>query len=264
MAVSVGDSVLYMSEVMKGIPYGIDSADSIHIMRNVIDTWLRRQVLITIAERNLDNAEEIENMVNRYREDLILDRYLSLMDSRDNVRIDKRKLNLYYKTYGDSMLLEEPLVKGAFIKVLGTDPELEKIREWMGKADNKSIDNLERYGLRSATQYAYFNDKWYPWHEVAELVPYRFFDADAFLESTVDFETNYGGSVYILHISDYRNSGEKMPEEYAKSQIAEMLRHEEVAQRREALISELYSKAIEEGVLKRGVYDPVTGRMNDK
>lgn len=262
IVVQVGDSALLLSDVVRDVPRGISSDDSVRLTRAIIEGWLRRQVLINVAERNLEDFENIDRMVERYREDLILNRYLMMMDSHDRHRVDQKRVDMYYKLHKDSMVLDEPVVKGIFLKVREDDSDLDKLRGWMQKGDENSIDNLEKSGLRSATQYSYFKDRWYPWHEVAELVPYRFFDADAFLESTHDFETTYGGSVYLLHITDYVESGEGMPEDYAKDIIEGILRQEAISTRRQELVSEIYSHAIEEGILKRGLYDPVTGRMS--
>lgn len=263
LVVSVGDSALMLEDVLAQVPRGLEPEDSVAMFRSTVETWLRRQVLMSVAVGNIDNIDEIDRMVEDYRTDLILNRYLALMAESDDNSVSKRSIDRYYREYGDSMLLEEPVVKGIFLKVSENDPALGSLRRWMHDPDDKAVDNLERNGLRGAVQYEYFQDRWHPWHEVAEMVPYRFFDADAFLESTRDFETTYGGSVYLIHISEYVPTGQKMPEEYARQRIAAQLRHNSVVANRDKLISGIYRREMDKGRLHKGIYDPVTGTLED-
>lgn len=260
MVVALGDSVLNLSEVLQQIPRGLEPADSLAMFRAIVETWLQRQVLMSVAVNNIPDMSEIDRMVDNYRTDLILGRYLSILGERNN-RPDNRQVEQYYRANADSMILEEPVVKGIFLKVNEKDPNIDKLRQWMREADEDAVDNLEVTGLREATQYEYFQDRWHAWHEVADLVPYRFFDADAFLQSTKDFETSYGGSVYIIHIAEYVGTGEKMPADYAKANIEEMIRRSNVAAGRRKLITDIYRREVDEGRLRGGIYDPETGKL---
>ena len=260
MVVALGDSVLNLSEVLQQIPRGLEPADSLAMFRAIVETWLQRQVLMSVAVNNIPDMSEIDRMVDNYRTDLILGRYLSILGERNN-RPDNRQVEQYYRANADSMILEEPVVKGIFLKVNEKDPNIDTLRQWMREADEEAVDNLEVTGLREATQYEYFQDRWHAWHEVADLVPYRFFDADAFLQSTKDFETSYGGSVYIIHIAEYVGTGEKMPADYAKANIEEMIRRSNVAAGRRKLITDIYRREVDEGRLRGGLYDPETGKL---
>lgn len=262
VVVSVGDSVLTLDDLLSVIPRGLSEEDSIALMQSVVESWIRKHILTDMAERRIGNLDEIERLVDDYRTNLILSRYLATLDIRHSPDEDKRQIDKYYSAVSDSMVLEEPLVKGIYIKIDENEPRLNDLREWMRRGDAESVELLESNGLRRALQYEYFVDRWLPWHEVAGLIPYRFYDADAFLGSTKDFETNYNGSIYILHISAYLGSGDKMPEEYGRTRVAEMLRHSNMTEMRRKLISKLYSKEIEEGRLKGGIYDPVTGNLS--
>ena len=86
----------------------------------------------------------------------------------------------------------------------------------------------------------------------------------AFLGSARDFETSYGGSTYILHVFDYLPTGSVMPYEYASRRIADMMEREKKADYRIRLLTSLYSKSIEEGRLKPGLYDPIKRKMRQE
>lgn len=263
--VAYGDTALMLREVVRQIPRGLAPEDSVEMLRSIVETWLRREVLTEFGARNLPDMDQIERLVDQYRSDLILGRYLARVDMGAAPNVSNRRVDRYLAELRDSMALEEPLVKGIFLKVGADDANLAALRRWMKTSTDYSVDKLEHDKLRGATQYEYFMDRWHPWHEVADLVPYRFEDADAFLEANKDFETEYKGSVYIIHISDYVGTGGAMPLEYARQQARETLRREDIAARRQEIVRDIYRQEMSDGRLRKGIYDPSNGRLgNDK
>lgn len=263
VVVAYGDTALMLREVVHQIPRGLEPEDSIAMFRAIVETWLRREVLTDYAARNLPDIEEVERLVEQYRSDLILGRYLARVDMSADPNVSNRRVEKTLAQMSDSMILGEPVVKGIFLKVGEDDANLGALRRWMRTSTDYSVDKLEHDKFRGTTQYEYFMDRWHPWHEVADLMPYRFDDADAFLEANRDFETQYGGSVYIIHISEYVGTGRKMPNDYAYQLVSEMLRQEEVAARRQEIVRDVYRREVSDGRLRKGLYDPSTGRMAD-
>ena len=72
------------------------------------------------------------------------------------------------------------------------------------------------------------------------------------MENNVDFETELNGTVYILHLTDYRKSGTLMPEEYAAPLIEDRIKAQHLADYEAGLIRALRASAIEKDILKEG------------
>lgn len=258
----VGDSALTVRDVVRLIPAGLTEEDSLEMFNSITERWIRSMMLSDIAQENVTELARINRMAEDYRNSLIIDRYLrSKQEETDEV--SDQSVKSYYSEHGSEMKLEAPIVKGIYLKVADSEENISEIRKWMSAAKPKDIDKIEKNGLRHASQYEYFEDRWIDWNDVAEQIPYRFYDADAFLRSTKDFETNYGGSTYLLHISEYIPSGEVMPFDFAKGKIKEMLTREKKGDYRQKLLKSLYRKGIQEGKLKPGLYDPLTGTVSD-
>lgn len=260
--VSVGDSSLRLADVVRQIPRGLTPADSSLMFNQIVETWVREQVLTDVAKKNIPDMDRIDRLVETYRNNLILNEYLSTMSNQAVSNVPEEKIKDYYEQHHQEMLLEQPIIKGAFLKVSDADPKLAELRKWMSQFSDKSIDNIETSGLRQASQYKYFKDEWHEWNAVAEKIPYRFFDADAFVRSTRDFETQEGGSVYLLHISEFVPSGAEMPYEFAKLKIEEIIHADDLAKYRENLINDIYARQIKEGNLRPGLYNPVSRQYN--
>lgn len=255
--VSVNDSSLRLQDVLNMIPSGLSEEDSLALFHNIVDTWVENNVLEEVAKENVYDIEKINNMAASYRNRLIIDEYIRRIEKRRNAKVKDQDIKDYYDVHSEELIIREPIIKGLYLKISDDDESLNEVRRWMQTATDASVDNIEKFGLKHASQYEYFINKWISWSEVADQIPYRFYDADAFLQRTRDFETEYDGSVYLLHISDYLPSGSKMPIEYASSKIAEIISAQKSREYRDNIRKSIYQQSIKSGKLVPGLYDPV-------
>lgn len=261
--VAVGDSALTLRDVLLRIPSGLSEQDSVEMFNSIVERWVRRMMLSDVASENVEEFENINRLAEDYRDNLIIERYLR-SKVKEAPGVSDRDIRTYYEEHAEELKLSQPLVKGIYIKVADSEENLADIRRWMAAASPAAVDKIEKSGLRQASQYEYFKDKWIEWNEVADQIPYRFYDADAFLSSTKDFETSYSGSTYLLHIYEYLPSGSPMPFEYASGLITEILGKQGKASYRLNLLSSLYARGVRDGVLKPGLYDPVKRQMRPR
>lgn len=250
------DSALTMSYVLSRIPTGVEAEDSTELFRRIADTWLENMALMDLATSNSQNLDRIERLVEDYRSQLIVDEYLSNMSRASKGAVTESAVKKYFDRQGESMTLDEPIVKGVYLKLPETDRHLDDVRRWMKSGTGKAVDNIERNGLSEALQYEYFGDRWVEWSSIASQIPYRFFDADAFLASTPYFETVYDGSVYMLRILDYVKSGDMMPYQYASIRIRRILEKENMEAARRKILSGIYRDAVKDGRLKTYSFSP--------
>ncbi len=218
-------------------------------------------LLTKVAAENIPGVDRLDRMVADYRNRLIMMEYRKRMKEDSRKSISDAEVKSYYEAHADDMRLEHPVIKGIYIKVPSNAERIENVRQWVFSASKESIDKLEKYGLKGAIQYDWFADRWVDWEIVAEQIPYRFYDADAFVESTVNFETEYNGSTYFLHISEYLKSGDVMPYSFATEQIREMMSEKYKRDSESRLMQSLFRKAIDDGSLKAEGFDPVGHRM---
>lgn len=271
-----GDSALTRSDVVARIPVGIAPDDSARLFRQIVENWVEDMLLTDMAEDRIGNLDRIERKVKAYRRQLIVAEYLrSVRDNGRNVA-DDDAVRSYFDAHRKEMLLEAPIVKGIYVKLPADAERLDDVRKWVRSASESSVDKLEHYGLGQALQYDYFENRWLDWQSLAEEIPYRFSDPDAFLSTLVApdsdkdsgastpaqgpargfFETQAGGSVYMLHVSRWIPSGSEMPYEFASPRIASMIEQQNAAEYQKALVASLYRRAKKEKVLRIVNYDP--------
>ncbi|MFG6425252.1 hypothetical protein [Lepagella muris] len=254
---SMGSKILTLHEVEDKIPVGIDPADSVALFREIIGNWVTTAVISEFAESKLPDMEEIDRRVEDYRNRLIVTEYLRRMKESRQPKISQDSIREYYDIHRNELLTESPLVKGIYIKVPSSIKGIDEIRQLVFSGTEEDIDRLENDWMEAALQYDYFGNKWIDWQVLADQIPYRFHSPDSFLESSRNFETTNNGSTYIFHISEYLPSGSVQPYEFAAAAITEVLEQSKISTYEKALVSSLVKKAVKDGRLVPGAYDPL-------
>ncbi|MDE6018092.1 MAG: hypothetical protein K2G85_04690 [Muribaculaceae bacterium] len=248
------DSILLMQDILKQIPADISKEDSASLIKTITDQWIDGLLIEDLAGSQIDDMDRINSLTQMYRRSLIADSYRRKMRQNGVQPIDKKKASQYYKSHISEMKLERPIIKGLFIRLPSTSRHIDEVRGWMKSDDPESYDQLENTGRREATVFRYFADRWIDFDVIADEIPKNLSEADKFVEETTDFETEINGTVYILHLTDHRKSGETMPEEYAIPLIEDRMSTQNLADYEIGLIKALRKSAIENNILKEGNY----------
>lgn len=256
----IGDSTLYLNDVLAKLPSNLEKEDSAKMFATIVDTWIQSILLADYAEQSIPDMERIERLVENYRKQLIISEYRRILQSSEKQKVEEDKIKEYYETHIEDLILEQPLIKGVYLKIPEEIAGNNDVETLMKDPVGNNLDNLEKTVIGKALQYDYFMDTWVGFETIADQIPYRFFDADAFVESTPDFTTTYNGATYYLHITEYMNSGERIPYEFAKSHIEQVLSRQNNDEYERKLINGLYKQALKEGRLKKIGYDPVEHR----
>lgn len=248
------DSVLLLSDIVRRIPPDISTADSAALIKRIADQWIEGFLIEDLAAGQIDDMDRINALTANYRRSLIADSYRRKMRRNGVQPVDMDGVRAYYKEHAPELRLERPIVKGLYIRIPASSRHLDDIRQWMRQADPDSYDALENTGRREATAFRYFADQWTDFDIIAGEIPQRLGDGDRFVESTVDFETELNGTVYILHLTDYRKTGSTMPEEYAAPIIEDRMKALHLADYEAGLIKALRASAVEKKILREGSF----------
>lgn len=250
IVVEVGDTALTLIDVTRRIPRGLSESDSTELFNSIVDSWIDRLLLEQLGNENIDDMADIDRMVETYRRKLIVASYRRNLRASHRWRVPEDSVKRYYREHSEELTLTSPVMKGLYLKLPSDASRLPDIRRWMMTATPDAVDNLEKYGLQDAIKYSFFEDSWTDWSIIAKDIPYRFEDADEFVRTRQNFETSYGGITYLLHISEYMPSGDRMPYEVAAPVIAEILEGDAGEKYEKDLIRSLHARAQKEGRLR--------------
>lgn len=245
--VRIGDKALTRGDLEREIPDRLKSKDSALFADNYIKQWVDDQLLYDVASRNIPDKENIDRMVERYRQELVIFEYQKhLLNEKLGKEISEEAMNIYYEKNHDKFKLHSAIIKGLFLKVPENSPQITRLKKWYKSNTPEAVENIEKYGLHNAVIYEYFYDKWVSFDEVMDNIPYSVEREADFLRTHKNIELNHKGYWYFLNISDYQLKGEQMPFDFAKAQIKEILMNQKKMNFLKEVKDELYQDALKE------------------
>ena len=245
--VRIGDKVLTRGDLEREIPDRLRSKDSALFADNFIKRWVDDQLLYEVASRNIPDKENIDRMVERYRQELVIFEYQKhLLNEKLDKEISEEDMSVYYEKNRDKFKLHSAIIKGLFLKVPENSPQIARLKKWYKSVTPEAVENIEKYGLHNAVIYEYFYDKWVSFDEIMDNIPYSVEREADFLRTHKNIELNHKGYWYFLNISDYQLKGGQMPFDFAKAQIKEILINQKKMDFLKEVKEELYRDALKE------------------
>ena len=223
--VEVSGEFLYKEDLQAALPLNISKDDSVLFAEHYIKNWIEDALLFDKAEGNIPDNDKISKLVENYRRALIMHTYQEeLVNQKLANDISEEEINAYYEKNKELFRLDNPLVKGLFIKVPLSSPDLGNVRVWYRKNNQDVIEKLEKYSLRNAVSYDYFYDRWISVPDVAAKIPLKVLDTDAnYLDKNRNVEVKDTAFCYFLHIEDFLGKDKQKPLDFARDEIKEIL-----------------------------------------
>ncbi len=242
---------LYREDLQAVLPANLSKDDSLLFAEHYIRNWVEDILLYDKAQSNIPNNTEIEKLVENYRKALIMHTYQqALIHQRLSEEISEEELQDYYEKNLTLFKVERPLMKGLFIKVPLTAPQLANVRRWYKTETQDAVEHLEKYSLQNAVKYEYFYDKWVPVSEVLDLIPLKVPDVEGYLDKNRHVELKDTAYYYFLNVSDYRPIGEQEPYEFARVQVKDMLLNVKQVDFMKQVKDDLYQRAVKRDKIK--------------
>ena len=249
--VELDGSFLYREDLQAVLPAGLSKDDSLLFAEHYIRNWVEDMLLYDKAQSNIPNSGEIDRLVENYRKALIMHTYQqALIHQQLSEEISEQDLTDYYEKNQALFKVERPLMKGLFIKVPLTAPQLANVRRWYKTETQEAVEHLEKYSLQNAVKYEYFYDKWVTVSEVLDLMPLKVPDVDDYLDKNRHVELKDTAFCYFLNVSDYRRMGEEEPYEFARTQVKDMLLNVRQVEFMKQVKDDLYRRAVKRDKIK--------------
>jgi hypothetical protein len=244
--VEVNHHFLYKEDLTPVLPAGLSKQDSTHFVQQYIRNWVEETLLYDKAEDNIPNSAEIDKRVENYRKALIMHTYQQqLINQQLTAEIPEQEILNYYQQNKQIFRLESPMIKGLFIKVPLTAPQLANVRRWYKSEKQDAVDHLEKYNLQNGVKYKYFYGTWTPMNELLDLLPLKTSSPGTYFDKHRHIELKDTAFYYFLNISDYRGTGAVKPYEAAHDEVKELLTNQRCVQFMDGVKNDLYQQAVD-------------------
>lgn len=252
LVAQVFDKKLFSNEVMAVVPEALDSTDQILAKNAYIDRWIKENVMLHEAEKNIPADLQIDRLVADYKASLIMLQYeKSVVESLLDTVISDQELEAYYEENKSQYQLESTIVRCHFIKLPRDLDEnvVKKIEnDWKSK---KEPDFHELVSLSNTFASTYYlNDSiWYKLDVISQEMPEGSVNLNAIRNNKV-FQLTNDEYYYFLKILEIKDKKEIAPLAFIQEQASRVILHKRKIALLEKLREDLYQRAVSRNNIK--------------
>ena len=216
---------LFPSDISHAIPVGTSIQDSIVLVKRYIDTWVKDQLMLHMAEQALtEEQKDFENQIAEYRRSLLIFSYRQkLLRQKLDTVVSDSEIQTYYEANINNFILGQNVIKGTFIKIPLSSPRIDVLRGWSRSNGEDDLDQIEKYCMNYADKYSDFNDTWVYFSSIKVQLPIEISEPSRYLRYNKNIETTDQQYRYFLHVSDHLQDGEVAPVEMVAIDITNII-----------------------------------------
>lgn len=245
---NVGEIFLYKKDVEGIVPSGIASSDSIDLIERHIDSWVKKQLLISEAQKQLSFDEvELERRVLDYRYALMMHEFEKYNISQKlNRTITEEEIVDYYEKNIDNFELKQNIITGYFIQLSKDAPKLRRFRALLRSNRESDIEELRSYAYSYGTKVHLNDSVWVNFEDVINNTPLMDIDDKSdFIKRNRVYETKDESYFYFLKITDFKLQNDTSPLEFVRDDITNIILNKRKVKLAKELEEEIYENAVE-------------------
>ncbi|MFA6779675.1 MAG: hypothetical protein WCU80_07840 [Paludibacteraceae bacterium] len=248
---SVKGHYLYPDDVPGLNAVGLSSEDSASIIEQYVKTWATGILFYDKAQESVENSDEIEELMERYRESLLVYEYqLQLVKNEVDNKIPESEIRGYYEKNEGLFKSGEVLISGFYIVIPNKAPDMEAFRTLSKHPETENFDIIESLCVKNAAKFEYFRDNWLSLSDIQKNVSVTLNPHQMQREKSV-YEVKDSVSTFLCYVERYRSVGDVQPFEYAEPRIKAIISERKKNDFLKKFGDDLLEEASKSGELKR-------------
>jgi len=238
-----GENILSLDDVFNSMPKGLSEADSLKWSNDFSNQWLRNQIIIAKAEKNLPKSQlNIDIEVLQYKSDLLKYKYENYyLRNKINTQVSTNEIDAFYKENKSALISTKTLVKATYVAVSNSIKDRYKVKQWLVSKREKDQEKLKVYAFKNAKVFDDFEEEWIELNSLKLLSHSKLLKENKSILNKVIEQKNDNITHYIL-VKEMIQVGQIMPLEYAKDEIVKII----VNRRKNKLLEEFSLKIDQE------------------
>ncbi|MDR2814215.1 MAG: hypothetical protein LBB79_06125 [Prevotellaceae bacterium] len=238
-----GSKELHLENVKGIFPQNITEEDSLTLLRSYVDAWVKKELLLRLAEENLNSKQkDVSALLEDYRTSLLVYRYKQEYIERMDTTVSELECETFYSENKQYLTLQKPVVRALFIKLRKKSPYLERIGKIYTSTNPNDITTLEDLCLQAALKFDYYGNRWLALDELTKDLPPRQggYEERAAQKRAIEVEDDE--YTYLVAIRDFKERNAIAPLEYEYGNIKAAI----LNQRKRNMIDNLEQRMLQE------------------
>lgn len=248
----VYDRELHQSDLEGVVPAGVAPEDSVIIVNNYVDQWIRQAVILAKAERNVQN--DFTRELQEYRNNLLAYAYeRQIVDQLLDTTVSEDQVKDYYEQHREEFLLKSSIVKAVYVSAPIKAPAVPKLKKIVQRSTFSENDILELEETASRNGFSgYFDaETWMPFVTLQTAIPVTAYNEQLFLKQHRTITLSDDSLFYAARILDYKVSDEQSPLELQRDNIRAIIINRRTIEILGRLYNDLLKEAEDDGKVWR-------------
>ncbi|MBY5956976.1 hypothetical protein KUV50_02435 [Membranicola marinus] len=253
LVAEVGENALSLRELKNMYPDKLNSSDSVLISNALTDRWIKKEVFLAEAERSMGDINQLNELVNDYRESLILHKYEEqLLTNFSDTVVTNEDIETFFNQNPDQFKLKKTIVKFnlAVFPRESLEGEYDKVKKlWDEMNDQESLKiELVRY-LDLFAEAFVLDTVWHELDELQSLLPEVL--PKNILNKSHRLELEDAEHFYFLRIIDIAEETDDAPFTYIRNFAQKAILQKRRMRWLERVKTDLYQEALRDNKIKK-------------
>ena len=237
VVVSAFGKNLLLDSLCSRIPDELSFEDSTLLSERIIEGWVRENVLLAQAEKNINEfSSAFESSIRSYRNALLVTKFeREFIASRVDTEVQDEEIEKFHSDYPELFQLKEHVLRAVFFEINTEEDMLDSARIWLTTADSISVPKLEQWSIERGAHFALDVDYWWFLSDLLQTVPMQVYRIEDQLRDRRLIEFTDGDSRYLLRILEHRLKDLPSPISIARKRIVDLI----IQERRRSILENL-------------------------
>lgn len=231
-----GKEVLHSSEVLSLLPKGCSPVDSAHFVRQYVDAWATRFLLLEKAEDKLSKEDlNTDRELEELRTDLLVYRYEMLyVDSKLDTMITQEECLDYYQEHQQAFTADTYVITCRYVRISPSSPNLQIVKKLFFSDRPDDLESLGEVCYSSADKFFCYDD-WISLEVMATELGRSLPWCENALKSSNRIEVANEGYLQMVYVTSKVAPGQVAPFQFCRERIEDII----LSRRKQELITNL-------------------------
>lgn len=243
---------LYGSDLVGVVAPETDIVDSLNRVNAFVDSWIRRELLLHQAEKNLPKEQlDFSKQIQEYQNSLVIYAYeTQLAEQKLDTVVTEEEIEAYYEQNKENFQMRQTMVRAAYVILKSDCEQKSDFQKIMRDSDTLMLQRLDIMATYYAVSSYLDVDNWIRLDELLKIIPIEIYNTESFLKKNRFVMFDKDDFTYLVRFEDYLLEEQISPLEMEKENIKSVIQMKRKKDLLDAVKSNLYEKAAKDHVFE--------------
>jgi hypothetical protein len=252
LVAQIDNNKLYLSDVTTIFPPNLSRQDSLDLLKNYVNVWVRKYLMAMKADKYLDKKQkDVSRELEEYRLSLLTYRYENqYVEQKIDTIVREQDYETYYTRYAEHFRLEEPMVQATYVKIPKNAAQLYYISHAAHSDNHEQLKQLDSACKAANASCNFFMEQWVDFDFLATATAFTSEQCKQALVGNRFMQDIINDDIHLLNFRTVKNAGDIAPLELVKDNLYRLIINQRKQDMIKKLENEVYNEALDYKRLK--------------